>query len=261
MVTDVMQQGYFSVVRWRSDVTRDEHRNIAVILVQRDGKFGGIRYAPMSTISPRLREQGLLEAMLVGLEGQFTHDVKPDLGTLNKMRESLERSIYITEPEPVAVSDVDSVLNALYRAHVSPRIGGTRTLTKHVLLDRVINTLRHHGLPVQRGDYVGDFLFDIAIRPTTGQPVVLEVLSFAAPRQDWTPVEYNAGHFLYALSRVEASGAGLIKPPSDMSRQNAVSSYGRVRRWFNATGVPTIEPDDLKMPLEVAALVGANGNS
>ena len=91
MVTDLIQQGYFSVLRWRPDTTRDEARNLAIILVDAEGKFGAVRSAPISTMSQRLREQGLLDAMLVGLEDRFHSEVKPDLDSLKDMRESFFR--------------------------------------------------------------------------------------------------------------------------------------------------------------------------
>lgn len=254
-MASAVRQGYYSVLRWRHDVARDECRNLAVILVDAEGRFGKIRSAPLSTVSPRLRDQGLLDAMLVGLESQFSGEVKPDLESLKRMRQSLQGSIYITEPEPVAVPDVDAAVNALYRACVAPRLGGARQVTKGVLLDRVMDTLRRQGLEALRGRYVSDFLFDVTIQRPAKRPLVLQVLSFATQRRDWTPVEHDAGHFLYALGKVDASGATVIQPPPDTGTHDAFVSHGRVHRWFEREGVRAVEAEHLSDPANVAALV------
>ena len=65
MADRVVQQGYFSVVRWRHDSTRDEARNVAVVLVDEEGLGGGVRAAPLSQVSRRLHDQGILDALLV----------------------------------------------------------------------------------------------------------------------------------------------------------------------------------------------------
>jgi hypothetical protein len=75
------------------------------------------------------------------------------------------------------------------------------------------------------------------------KPAVLEVLSFAVPRKDWTPVERDAGHFLYALSRLDVAGRAVIQPPH--GGNGAVESYERVLRWLEAERVPTVEPEEL----------------
>lgn len=141
MGTDIRQTGYFSILRWRSDVTRDEAKNVGVILVDVHGRFGGVKAAPLSTISSRLREQGLLDQMIYGLERQFAAETKPALADLKHLYERLERSIYLTEPQQIAVPDVDTALNAIYRAYVAPRQGGARGLTKGALMDRVVELL------------------------------------------------------------------------------------------------------------------------
>lgn len=47
MVAAVVEQGYYSILRWRNDVMRDEARNVAVVLVDEEGQFGGFRHAPL----------------------------------------------------------------------------------------------------------------------------------------------------------------------------------------------------------------------
>jgi hypothetical protein len=83
---------------------------------------------------------------------------------------------------------------------------------------------------------------------------VFEVLSFAAPRKDWTPVERDAAHFLYALGRVnEVEGTAVIQPPPP--GRAGTSSYERVLRWFGEEDVTTVAPDELtsQLALEVHA--------
>jgi hypothetical protein len=238
----VDEQGFFSVLRWRLDSTRDEAKNIAVILVDREGEFGGIRAAPLSAVSRRLHDQGILDSVIVGLENQFAKRQKPTLDALNDWHGSMQRSLYLTEPKPTAVHDVDLTLSALYRAFVAPPARGSRVMTKGRVLDKVVATLRRHGLNVRRGTYLKDFLFDAIVDTKQGHRA-LEVLSFATTAQSWTPVEHDAGHFLFALQEADLNGIAVIHPPSDESHQNAVHSYRRVTRWFDKADVPSTLPD------------------
>lgn len=245
MASELGQRGYYSLLRWRRDATRDEARNVAVLLVEAEGQFAGIKAAPVSSVSSRLREQGLLDAMLVALQGQFESEQRPTLALLRELHGSLQRSLYVTEPQPVAVPDPDAVLNALYRAYVAPRGGGSRAITKGAMLDRVVGRLREHGYEVRRGEYVNDFLFDVVIGVRLERPTVAEVFSFANTVKNWAPVEYDAGHFLYALGRSGAEGFSVIQPPSEVSPESAVTTYERVLRWFERAAVPVIEPSEL----------------
>jgi len=255
MASEIRQQGYFSLLRWRADINRDESRNVAVVLVEKDGQFGGLKAAPLSTISPRLHEQGLLDTMLRALEKRFQEEVKPDLTVLTDMRESLHQSLYFTEPEPVAVPDVDLVLNSLYKAYVSPRAGGSGGLTKGRIMDQVIQTIRNYGLDARRNSYLNDYLFDITIELPSRVPIVAQVISFSTTKQNWSPEEYAAGHYLYALERVEASGAAIIQPPREVSHHNAFKSYERVSRWFELAQVPSIRPEELKRAEDISILM------
>lgn len=249
-VEDQLVRGYYSVLRWRLDATRDEARNVAVLLVDERGRFGGIRHVAVSSISPRLREQGIVDDVLLGLEEQVSAGMR--LRDLKNLHETLQGSIVITEPEPVAVGELDDTLDALYRALVAPRPGGGRVPTKGILIDRVIGALRMHGVKAQRGVYIDDFIFDVVVQ-NGGTRSVLEVLSFAAPRKDWTPIERDAAHFLYALSHVDAEGRAVVQPPADLAP--AASSFKRVLRWFDDEGVPTLSPEELtdsQLALDIA---------
>jgi hypothetical protein len=239
----MINQAYFSILRWAGDATRDEARNVAVVLVDAEGQFGGVRGAPPSSISQNLKEQGILDAVVFNLARQFEGDEKPDLNWLRERRAALSQSLYFTEPRPAAAADVDATLQALYRAYVSPR-AAPRTETKGVVLDRVVGTLRKEGLSVSRGHYIGDFIFDAVVERDHRQ-LAIKVLSFATPVKDWAPAEREAGHFLYGLSRLELPGQAVIQPPGDASAPSAATSYDRIRRWFDDEAVPVVAPMEL----------------
>lgn len=238
-------QGFYSILRYRRDATRDEARNVAVILVEPEGLFGGMRAAAISTISSRLAEQGLLDSVISSLESQFEEHPKPGLPLLHHLHDTLQRSVYVTEPRPVAVADPQLTLEALYKAYVAPRATPRTPLTKGRILDKVVRTLRRGGLQVQRGAYVRDFVFDVVVQQHDTPKVVLEVLSFAVPRRDWVPIEHDAGYFLHALAKVDTQGQAVVQPPLDSSGVHAVQSHHRVMAWFQEAKVPTVHPDEI----------------
>lgn len=247
------QQGWYSLLRWRSDVARDEARNVALLLVDARGGFDAFKAAPLSTISPRLHEQGVLDAALVALEQQFGES-KFTLERLQAAHERLQNSLQLTEPQPVAVRDVEETANALYRAFIATRGGGGNTQSKSAVLDRVVAAYRKRGFDVKRGAYVGDFIFDAVLREGRTSSVV-EVLSFAAPRKDWTPVERDAGHFLFALKELGTDGKAVIVPPARSSAPNSgQESYSRITRWLTKAKVPVLAPEDVTKPQGTLAL-------
>jgi hypothetical protein len=249
-VGEELAQGYFSLLRWRSDATRDEARNVAVLLVDASGHFAGIRHAPLSTISPRVHDQGIMDEVLLGLEERFASEGGVTLEELRELHALLQRALVVTEPRPVDVAEPEQALSDLYRAYVAPRVGGSRAPTKGAVLDRVMDTLRGRGVRARRAVYVDDFIFDVVV-DNGGRPSVFEVLSFAVGRKDWTPVERDAGHFLYALRRVDVEGRAVVQPPSE---GESVDAYERVRRWFELDAVPTLaleELEDTQLELEL----------
>jgi len=249
-------QGFFSLLRWRPDVTRDEAKNVAVLLVAPEERVGTIRSVPISAVSSRLKEQGLVDSILVQLAARLEQEAQPNFATLQELHDSLEASLYVTEPRPVAVPDLDETLTALYRAFLSTP-GHARAVTKSVVLDRVVATLRKRGFKVERGGEIGDFLFDAVVKSRGRPPNVFEVLSFATPRKDWTPVLHDAGHFLYALERVEATAKAVIQPPSDSLGADASAAHKRVRKWLDSAQVESLAPDELEA--EQQTLAAARG--
>jgi len=244
MVDSVGGRGYFSLLRWRAEPSRDEARNVAVLLVDERGDLGAIKAAPISSISPRLHEQGLLDQVIAGLEAQFQEHPKPSLARLMEWQGSFRHSLSLTPPSETAIPDLDLALSALYRAYVAPRAGGSRVLTKGRLLDSVITWARKRGVEIRRGNYVENFLFDAVVGDE--KPVLVDVLSFATTAQHWTPVEHDAAHFLYALERVDhADALAVIAPPTEASHRSALDAHERVGQWFAEANVATVSPDQV----------------
>jgi hypothetical protein len=246
---DDVAQGHYSLLRWRASPTRDEARNVAVLLVGADGGQGAVRAAPLSSISPRLHDQGILDDVLLGLEERLSRG-GVNVDALEELSQTFERALVVTEPEPVAIrGEIGDTLMALYRAYVAPRVGGSRKRTKGVVLDGVVESLRKRGFEARRGQYVGDFIFDVVLegeRTTTA----LEVLSFAVERKSWTPIEQDAAHFLYGLRLLreqrDMEGRAVVEPPTDGN--GATESYERILRWLEREDVPTYNPQDIADP-------------
>jgi hypothetical protein len=230
---------------------------VGVLVIDEHGVVSGFQPAPISSISPRLHEQGILDAALQGLSDQVNGPTPFTLERLTALQEQLRNSLYLTPPKSLALhEEVNEAVAALYKALVAPRGGGGSRQTKSVVLDKVVNTLRRRGLQVKRGSYVGDFIFDAVV---TGEDKmgVVEVLSFAAPRKDWAPIERDAGHFLFALEETSLKGIAVVAPPKEESAPQAVEHFRKVERWFDRHDVPVHSPDGLAAdPSVLAVLTG-----
>lgn len=244
MVDLAYQQGYFSVVRWRPNPTRDEARNVAVMLFDAEGTMGGLRKADLGRVSHGLREQGILDTILVGLQQRLAIEPRPDLAEIRRMHMSLGLSLYVTDPKPCAVVDVSSALNTLERAYIW-RAGGGGGVSKARLVNVVVRRLRRADLSVAREATVRNFTFDLVVTHERGR-VAMEVLTFAKPRQnDWRDAEHDAGHFLFGLERADLPGLAVVQPPSEASTEAAEASFGRVRGWCSDAKVPVLTPAEL----------------
>jgi hypothetical protein len=240
------KQGYFSLLRWISDRTRDEAKNVGIMLVEPETGFRALRSAPVSALSPRLHDQGLLDAMIVQLEENLQSTQRSGVDLLEDLHRSLTHSLVVSEPKPVAITDAEEDLQALYRAYLATRGGGGRALTKGVVLDQVVNAMRDSGRRVQRGAYIEDFIFDVVVEEGDQLPSVIEVLSFAAPRKDWTPIEHDAGHFLYATSELDVPASAIIQPPENGGADPAHEAHERVLRWLKRSGISYRTLEDLR---------------
>jgi hypothetical protein len=249
-------RGFYSLLRWRTDVGRDESKNIAVIAVAERGAMSDLRPAPVSALSSRLHDQGLLDAAIVALQHEVTSSPPFTLERLTALHEQLDTSLYLTKPKPLAISDFDGAVAALYKALVQPRAGGAQRGSKHAMLDKVVIGLRSGGFDVRRGSYVEDFIFDAVVAKPTG-PTGVEVLSFANERKDWAPVERDVGHFLFSLQQLEIRGVAIVNPPNAASQRNAAVPFERVQRWLRRLDVRMIEADPQTGKVDRVALLGA----
>lgn len=238
-------QGYFSLVRWRPDAIRDEARNIAIILVDRSGAFGGIKAAPISTISRRLHDQGIVDAVIESLEARFNAGRLPDLGMLTEWHNSMQEAIYVTAPKPASVADPEATLETLYRLYVRPQQHAVPKYSKGRILDRVVHRLRRLDFLVQRGQYLQDIIFDALITETR-RPQAISVISFVNQAKNMKSPEHDAGHFLFGCHRLDVRPLAVVQEPTLESSQEAIASYSRVLNWFEEDDVPVFGPNALE---------------
>lgn len=245
-------RAYFSVLRWRKDPTRDEARNIAVVVVDVERESGLFEAVPLSMVSERLHEQGLLDQMLVGLEKQVVAKGGFTLESLRDLQGKLTGSLVLTEPKEAIIPDgnSDMVLEALKKAYLAQAGRGSNVLTKGRVLDNVVSSLRRYKQGVKRGAYVKDYIFDVVLE-SNDKADVLEVMSFASPSKDWVPTEHTAGYFLYALEQVGRDGIAVIQPPTSESDSTAVESHNRVIRLMKKDRIPVVRPEELAKKLNL----------
>jgi hypothetical protein len=242
------RRGFFSLIRYRSDAARDEHRNIAIALVDEAGGFAAIKSAPISSLSPQLRAQGLVDAMLVGLARDLGARTRLDgFGRLDELSGLSSSVLLVGAPQSAAITaNPGATLDSLYRALVAPKVARGPGIARSQVLDQVIRTFRSGGTPVERGAYLSDFILDAVASPT-GQPQLpIHTLSYALPNRDWSHVERDTGHFLFAIDHLKRKGVCVMQPPSSVSPPSALESLGRVTRWLVSEGVETIAPDQLQ---------------
>ena len=238
-------RGYFSLVQYVSDVARREPRNVGVWMVASDG-FQKLRTLPPSRFSPRLQEQGLVDALLSGLAAMLESTKNPSAGDLLRWAGVLTGSIQISEPRPALIlGDPSLVIEQLYRTLVAPVGRPVQRLAKAEVLDRVVQSFRSRGAVVRRSSYLNDFVFDAIVEPGDKTPTAVEVLSFAVDKVDWTRVERDAGHFLFAISRVAADPLCVVQPPSVSGEVEAKRSHDRIRQWLDTESIPVLLPGDV----------------
>lgn len=254
MADTVNTHAHFSLLTWLPDPARGERKNLAVLLTTDDGR-GDMRAVSPSAVGERLRDQGILPHLLSGLQAQFKSEVKPSADDLRRMRNVLVHSVQLTEPQPTAVIEsVEATLKALFTAYVAPRGGGgSQAVTKGALQTRTVKALQKRGLAVAVNRYIGDFLFDVVVERAE-KPLVVEVISFANARKDWSETEHEVGHFLYGLAHSRASGAAIINPPTEVSNAVADRAHGRVVRWLKEEHVRIFEPTVLRAPEPLLSL-------
>lgn len=242
-----MRQGYFSILRFRRDATRDEARNLGVILVDDEGEFGGIRAVSAGSLGPALQRQGILDSLVHGLQDRFQDpDAKPDLRMLMELSNRFGESIVITQPQRVAVSEnPDEALQALYRTYVQPAGGGSGGLSKSQLARKMVAALEIRGWTTERRYRLNGFVFDIVATSESEKRLALEVLSFATRNKDPLPTEHDAAHFLFAAQQTSVSSLAIVAPPNEVTTIPMAESHDRVMKWIREAEVTAIRPEDL----------------
>jgi hypothetical protein len=240
--TPAVSQGYFSVLRYRSDPTRDEARNLAVVVVDERGQYAGLQAAPISQISPNLHEQGLVDSLLSSISRQALREGRLVLQDLIRWSDQAPESLVVTPPAPTALlAEPSETLAALYKAFVLPRASRSGGMTKGQVIDQVVRQFRSRGAEVRRGTYVGDYLFDVAIDDPHSGLILVSCISFDRTIKDWVPVEKDAAHFLYGRTRVPNAESLAVLQVSDKGVPSpAEESFERINRWFEAESVKSV---------------------
>jgi hypothetical protein len=235
--------GYYSLVRYTADLARGELRNVAVILVGEDPSSGAVRAAPLSRVAPKVRQAGVLDAVLRSLAARLNSGQIVGQAGLMNIASASPSSIFITTPRP-AVIDVDlaSTLDNLYRAFVGVR-SAREPLRKGEILDRLVASLVRMGASVQRDAYVRDFAIDALVSGPTD--AAIQVLSFCIGGSRGVTVERETGHFLFGLERLNLEATAVVQPPTDAASRDLWASYDRVQRWLDDAGVSFIRPSDI----------------
>lgn len=66
----------------------------------------------------------------------------------------------------------------------------------------------------------------------------------ASDRKDWTPIERDAGHFLFGIEHLEVDGRAVIQPPPNGSPPDA---YARIQGWLESATCRSSRPTSLRM--------------
>lgn len=236
--------GYYSLVRFSSDVARGEGRNVAVILVGDSPEDGAVRAAPLSRVSTRARHAGVLDALLRSIAARVQTGQIVGRAGLARLVSTIPSTVSITEPRPaVVVGDATVAMEQLYRSFVGVR-SSREPFRKGEILDRLVATLVRTGAPVERDSYLQDFAIDALI--PSPQPAAIQVLSFCVGESRGVTVEREAGHFLFGLERLKVDAHAVVQPPTEPPDSRLWTSYDRVHRWLDDAGVPSIRPSEIQ---------------
>jgi hypothetical protein len=234
------ESGRFSLVRFVSDLGRDEAKNVGVILFAEDG-YRGMRAIRPSAFSPKLREQGILDQILSSMAERVA-GLPSGIADLYRWKDLWSRSLQLSEPRSTAiVGTPEDTLETLYRGLVATKPRRSGHLGKAEVLDKVVDSFRSRGARVRRSDYLQDYIFDAIVETESEMPRAVAALSFASGAREWTSVEKDAGHFLYASSHVDAGPVVVLQPPIDPGASAASAAYHRVRRWLDRESIQAVD--------------------
>lgn len=249
-------EGFYSIIRYTPDPVRDEAKNVALMLIDEQRDVARLRVAPLSQLTPRLNEHGLLDKLLVHFGARLQAGELRDQRQVAALSRVIGPTLSLTAPVRAAIGDdVDATLKSLYTAFVAPRRGRDSSISHGQLLDRLVKACRKAGAAVEPGAYVEDILFD-AIVSWRKRRTPVQVLSFETTTQNPHGIEQAAGHFLFALNRIHADGLCVMQPPVLKSTDPVKASYRRVRNWMQDGGVETVGPEDL--PRIASSIAGAD---
>lgn len=261
MEQQLTDTAYFSLLRWVPDPSRDEARNIAVLMLDLEGAFGGLKAAQISSVSKLLAEQGLVDGVIESLRVRFSEEPRGTVGQLRLLQKSLDGPLVLTEPQPAAVvGGLDETLDSLYNAYVHRRQSRPQGTTKGQLLDRVMRRVRRAGWPAKRGQYYSDYLLDAVVDVATG-PVALGVYSFRQERKTWGDIEKDVGYFVFATGDLDIPRAAVVEPPDpEVSREAAFEAHERVQGWLGRHEIKPLKIDSLRDPETLMAVASSNGH-
>jgi hypothetical protein len=250
----VEMDAFYTVLRYSPDPARDEARNIGILVVG-DSRHAWFKTAPLSRVTPKLHEQGLLDAILARFESRVNEGEFRNPNQVSDLAAILRGPIQLTSPAPMAVAgSFQTSADALFHSLVAIRQRRGPGLGKGELLDRVVDVFRSKGAAVARGSYIGDFIFDAVVQDPGSVPTAVGVASFDTEAEDWAGTERQVGHYLFAVTRVQPRQAFVVQAPTSISTDAARLTHGRVTKWLHEAGVPTIPCADI--PAFAARLAG-----
>ena len=253
-----MTRGYYAIVRYVADVARGEPRNLAVMLLDVDGHYRGMRSLRPGSLSRSVGEHGIVARALESINVRFA-----SVNGLEEMHELVAtasgHSIYVTEPTPVLARRAgDSVLDGLYSVLVAPRSHPAVGFTKGHILDRLSRWAKARDGRLDIGAHHEGYPVDGILSHHTEILCAMHVVSFAARQIDQRRLEQDAASFLFASPRLSARGVGVIQPAPPTATDDIRVLQDKVAGWFKDAGVSTTSPAGLRSRFLVAPSDGAS---
>lgn len=242
-----MDKGYFSILRWVPDVTRDEARNLAVVLVSESGEQGGIKAISSGSVSTSLAKLGIVDAIVGGLAARFEEEVKPDVHELQGLHASWQQSLQFTAPRLTMVPDWEQTLTTLFRSYVAKSHSGAGGQTSAQVQGRVCRMLEKHGCKPQQNVRLGDFRIPVmASSPWSKVEVGMNITSFAQPtKREWLDIEQDTAYFFRAVDKLEINPLAVVAPPTNKCRQEAFASHELILKWYESEGIRALPPQEI----------------
>ena len=242
---DLLDRGQSFLVQYQLSSSRGELRNIAVVLVAESGGFAAVKHLPPSLLAGRVREQGILDAALVSLADVVSRQPEEALARLDRLRRRREGTLVIGDPMPTDMAgSPERALAATFKALVTRPTARRAGYGKAEILDRAVSTLRGVGATVRVGEYLDDFLIDaLIVQARDNPPAIIHAQTFDGARRDWSRLEQETAHFLFASEQIRGEAICVVQPPTERNGVEAgARSYSRVERWIADAGAAMIGP-------------------